>query len=147
MLQQVNHLFLLEFQNQSNELLFLQSQELIYNYHVHHNQMTLDGFGETVEDSKERCARYARYIFECKKKLEEELIQKNQMSLMNEIEMPLMKVLAQMQYEGVLVDKEKLEEFGVSFGTEISQLMKDIYNLSGCEFNINSPKQLRRSTF
>ncbi|MCR8746484.1 DNA polymerase I [Romboutsia lituseburensis] len=58
------------------------------------------------------------------------------------IEMPLVEVLGDMEYEGVRVDKEKLSELGTEFKEVIKKLEKEIYDIAGEEFNINSPKQL-----
>lgn len=58
------------------------------------------------------------------------------------IEMPLAKVLADMQYQGIVVNKEKLLKFGKILEEEIDKLTKEIYELAGEEFNINSPQQV-----
>ena len=62
--------------------------------------------------------------------------------LLYHVEMPLVEVLADMEYEGVKVDKEKLNELGSQFKEIIKKLESEIYEISGEEFNINSPKQL-----
>ena len=59
-----------------------------------------------------------------------------------DIELPLCSVLAEMEYTGFLVDKTALVDFGESLGSEISEIEKQIYELAGEEFNVNSPKQL-----
>ena len=64
------------------------------------------------------------------------------MELLYHVEMPLVEVLADMEYEGVKVDKEKLNELGSQFKEIIKKLESEIYKISGEEFNINSPKQL-----
>ncbi|MGL6107637.1 DNA polymerase I [Romboutsia sp.] len=58
------------------------------------------------------------------------------------IEMPLVEVLGEMEFEGIKVDKEKLNELGEEFRIKIKTLEKEIYEMAGEEFNINSPKQL-----
>lgn len=102
---------------------------------------------EKSDDNKERFCKYALYISICKDKYEKELKGKNQFKLFNEIEMPLMKVLAEMELEGVLVDRNMIEEFGAKLNSQIQNLIKDIYDLSGTEFNINSTKQLGEILF
>ena len=52
-----------------------------------------------------------------------------------------------MEYEGVYVDKEMLNYYSKDLNEKVNNLAKDIWDLAGLEFNINSPKQLRRSTF
>ncbi len=62
--------------------------------------------------------------------------------LLDEIEIPLAGVLAGMENEGFLVDKEGIESFGIEMSERIDKLTQEIYEKAGCEFNINSPKQL-----
>ncbi|WP_026893775.1 DNA polymerase I [Clostridiisalibacter paucivorans] len=59
-----------------------------------------------------------------------------------DVEIPLIEVLANMEYTGFKVDSNKLKELGKEFDEKIDGLKKNIYELSGEEFNINSPKQL-----
>lgn len=67
--------------------------------------------------------------------------------LLNEIELPLSKVLADMETVGFLVDGKGIEEYSKELGEEIESLTRDIYALAGGEFNINSPKQLGEVLF
>ena len=62
--------------------------------------------------------------------------------LFNEIEMPLVFVLYDMEREGIMVDKEGLKSYGDMLAIKIVSLEKEIYEMAGSEFNINSPKQL-----
>ena len=71
----------------------------------------------------------------------------NQTDLLNNIELPLARVLAKMEIEGFAVDKKGIEDFGKKLGTRIDELTETIYNLVGYEFNINSPKQLGVALF
>lgn len=75
-------------------------------------------------------------------KMEEKLVNMDMDGLFYHVEMPLVEVLGYMEYEGVMVDKDKLIELGEEFKISIDKLEKEIYNLAGEEFNINSPKQL-----
>ena len=61
--------------------------------------------------------------------------------------MPLVKVLADMQYTGMHVDKNELISYGNVLKEQIASLTKEIYNLAETEFNINSPKQLGEILF
>lgn len=110
-------------------------------------QISFEGFGDEAKDNKEELAKYARYIYKCKEKYEEELKEKEQLKLFSEVEMPLVKVLAEMEYIGVYVDKEMLKEYSVSLNQKVDELTKDIYQTAGIEFNINSPKQLGEVLF
>ena len=86
------------------------------------------------------------FIVSNMKKLQDELNEKleeeNQINLFTNIEMPLVEVLAKMQYNGMYLDKEELISFGNELKTQLELLIKQIYNLAGEEFNINSTKQL-----
>lgn len=66
----------------------------------------------------------------------------NQRKLCDEIEMPLVEVLASMEIEGFLVDRDRLTEYGRMLQSRIEELEGEIYALAGEEFNISSPKQL-----
>lgn len=63
------------------------------------------------------------------------------------IEMPLMKVLAKMELEGVALDKEWLAKESIDLENDLRKLEKEIFELSGEEFNMNSPKQLGEILF
>lgn len=105
-------------------------------------QIMLRGFEQRTKDNKEQSAKYARYIYMCKNKLTDKLKEKEQYKLFNEIEMPLVRVLAEMEYKGVLVDKKMLEEYSLSLGKKVDALVKEICDLAGEDFNVNSTKQL-----
>lgn len=62
--------------------------------------------------------------------------------LLEDIELPLSRVLAKMEYVGFEVDKNGIESFGKMLGERIKALTDSIYESVGYEFNINSPKQL-----
>lgn len=63
------------------------------------------------------------------------------------IEFPLMEVLARMEMNGVLIDKEMLEEFSATLQDDLLKLEQKIYEKAGTEFNINSPQQLGEVLF
>ncbi len=63
------------------------------------------------------------------------------------IEQPLMPVLAAMEFEGIKIDKEALEEYSEELAGRLVTLQSEIYKLAGVEFNINSPKQLGQILF
>lgn len=87
--------------------------------------------------SAELCAIEKLAEYE-KKKIEED----NQSELLYNIELPLVNVLAQMEINGFMIDKEALKNFSDSLSVKIDGLEKEIYSLAGEEFNINSTKQL-----
>lgn len=63
------------------------------------------------------------------------------------IEMPLSYILFAMEKEGIIAKKDALKEYGDKLGVRIAELEKTIYEAAGCEFNINSPKQLGEILF
>ena len=71
----------------------------------------------------------------------------NQIDLLQNIELPLARVLAKMEHVGFCVDKKGIEEFGKSLSSRINELTDLIYKEVGHEFNINSPKQLGVALF
>ena len=90
---------------------------------------------------KFNCIR-AYAIYNIYVKTLDKLKETNQEELFNNIEMPLVEVLADMQFNGIYADKEQLIEFGKKLKDEIEKLTGEIYKIAGEEFNINSPKQL-----
>lgn len=104
-------------------------------------------FDQTDDTKYQTLADRTIAIFELTKHFRERLEQDGQHRLYYEIELPLVKVLAEMQQVGVYVDKDALEEFGQMLSKQISGLTEEIYALAGEEFNINSPKQLGEILF
>lgn len=96
---------------------------------------------------KQESIIYAYVISKLEQILQEKLTNEGAIDLFNNIEMPLVKVLADMQYVGMKVDKEELISYGNVLKGELEELTKEIYNLAGEEFNINSPKQLGEVLF
>jgi DNA polymerase I-like protein with 3'-5' exonuclease and polymerase domains len=71
----------------------------------------------------------------------------NQTRLLDEIELPLAKVLSSMECEGFLVDAKGIRAFGSELQIKIEALVDEIYGVAGYEFNLNSPKQLGEALF
>jgi len=74
--------------------------------------------------------------------LKNEVLDNGMGELYEKIELPLTRVLADMELKGVLIDTEYLNEFSKTLEVSLSQIESSIYNLTGETFNINSPKQL-----
>ena len=89
----------------------------------------------------------AENAYLCKDVLLDEVKKQGMDKLFFDIEMPLSYVLYSMEKEGVLVDKKALEAYSDRLGVSIDKLEKKIYEQAGCEFNINSPKQLGEILF
>ena len=86
-------------------------------------------------------------LFRLKSKLEEALKDVGLYKLFEELEMPLVGVLADMEYEGVSIDKGALKELSEELKGKIAGEEKIIYDIAGEEFNISSPKQLGEVLF
>jgi DNA polymerase-1 len=82
-------------------------------------------------------------IKELKPKLEKLLKEKMLLNLFTDTEMPLANVLAEMELCGIKLDLKLLASLSKDLEKKLNALIRDIYDLSGSEFNINSPKQLR----
>jgi len=107
-------------------------------------------FYESISKSKdlkkehviEMCQKKAEFIYNTKELLYDRLKLEDMLNLFNDIEMPLTEVLASMEYEGIRVDKNILEDMGKDIDKNIDSIAKEIYELAGTQFNISSPKQL-----
>ncbi|MFC2948626.1 DNA polymerase I [Virgibacillus sediminis] len=90
----------------------------------------------------EHIIRKTAALFALEDKMEEELRKNGQYELYRELEMPLALILGEMEHLGVQVDITKLEEMGKDLKRRLEELEKEIYELAGEPFNLNSPKQL-----
>ena len=84
----------------------------------------------------------SRFIYDIKDEYLKSLKDEEMFELFTDIEMPLITVLANMEYDGVKVDASILKDMEEEMSTRISGIEQDIYSLVGEEFNISSPKQL-----
>jgi DNA polymerase I len=75
------------------------------------------------------------------------LAEKGMEALFFDLEMPLVTILAEMELHGVMLDLPLLRELSGGFAVQLSDLERDIFACAGCEFNINSPKQLGEVLF
>ena len=87
-------------------------------------------------------ARKIRVLARAKEKMMAELIENEQEHLLSDMELPLAEVLAKMEITGISVSQNTLEEIGKENEEKLALLTREIYELAGEEFNINSPKQL-----
>lgn len=84
----------------------------------------------------------AKFIYETYNIFNEKLNNENMIELFNDIEIPLSYTLGDMEYNGVYVDKEILNQMGIEIKNKIFEVEKNIYEIVGHEFNISSPQQL-----
>ena len=96
----------------------------------------------TKEEVIKRTIKKAKFIYEVKEKLENDMKQEGVLELFNNIEMPLSKVLSKMELNGIRCATSILDKMGQDMKKKIEEISKKIYDISGKEFNISSPKQL-----
>ncbi len=89
----------------------------------------------------------SKFIFENITKYKNDLEKEEMLDLYKNIEMPLIRVLADMEITGVKLDKNILEEMKEELKIKIDRVSHEIYNMAGCEFNIASTKQLGEILF
>ena len=104
-------------------------------------QLKTDG-----DDIMVLCER-ADQTLQLKAQLQIELEKRGHFRLMREVEMPLVYVLAAMEFEGVALDEEALKWMSESLKKDSEKVQKEIYEIAGAEFNIGSPKQLGEILF
>lgn len=80
-------------------------------------------------------------------KLSAAIEEKQQTKLLEDIELPLARVLAAMEREGFLVDREGIEQYNEKISARLEECLSTVYQMAGCEFNLNSPKQLSEILF
>lgn len=90
---------------------------------------------------------FSYYVFELEKNIQADLVSGNQTQILEEIEMPLCAVLADMEIEGFKIDTEGIKRYGRQLQETAAQLEEKIYEYAGMTFNVNSPKQLGEVLF
>lgn len=100
-----------------------------------------------LDKATEYAVEDADITFQLKKPLEDEMMEKEVAHLLQRVELPLVPVLANMEMEGIRVDDNFLNQYSEELKGESDALEKEIYDLSGCSFNIGSPKQLGEVLF
>ncbi len=109
------------------------------------NAITMD----KVEPEKvcNYCCEDSDITFRLKQILEEKLKDMDLYKLFCEVEMPLIEVLSAMEYNGVSIDKARLLKSSSELSARLENITSQIYEMTGCAFNINSPKQLAAVLF
>ena len=102
---------------------------------------------EEIKKNEEKNALYSYIIYKLQEITTKELEKINAVDLFNNIDMPTVEVLADMQWNGMYADEEELDKFGKQLKEQLEIKTKIIYEMSGEEFNINSTKQLGEVLF
>ncbi len=100
-----------------------------------------------LEDQTEYAVEDADVTLQLKEHFEKELGEANTQKLFDEIEIPLVQVLADMELEGINLDEDFLKNLAEELNSDILSLEQKIYKDAGEEFNIGSPKQLGEILF
>lgn len=96
----------------------------------------------TIEETKDFTEKKALAIHHALPLLEQKLKDDDMFTLWKELEIPLSKVLSEMEIKGITVDINTLKEMETELEERLDHLKSKIYEIAGEEFNINSPKQL-----
>ncbi len=107
------------------------------------NYQLKGGSGDEVTTLCERVDQ----TLQLKTHLQSELEKRGHFRLMREVEMPLVYVLAAMEFEGVAIDEEALKWMSEALKKDSVKVQKEIFDIAGAEFNIGSPKQLGEILF
>ncbi len=102
---------------------------------------------ENIDSLKKEIVKKSNYIFGTRDNYINKLKIEDEFDLYEKIEMPLIRVLADMELTGVKADKNILDEMKEETKIKLDILTNEIYNLAGVEFNIASPKQLGEVLF
>lgn len=132
--------------NVKDDIAYL-ANSLTYNIPFYEN---IYGKGKNIEipdNVAEVIVKKAKFIYDTKDILKDKLKEEKMLDLFNNIELPLAKVLGDMEYDGVCVDREILEKMGEEIKIKLEIVSNKIYNMAGEEFNISSPSQLGNILF
>ncbi len=106
------------------------------------------GFAELEQkDLHQYLEDHVKYVFSLKEQIQKKLSEYDLEELNRSVEIPLIEVLAGMEYCGISVNKDLLLELQEKYEEKIDNVTGTIYNLAGESFNINSPKQLGNILF
>ncbi|QBG36362.1 DNA polymerase I [Litorilituus sediminis] len=105
------------------------------------NQIDIEKAGHYAAEDADITLRLHLALFPALEQLSEQL------AVFNDIEMPLLPVLARMEQGGVLIDSDLLAEQSQSLGQRLAALEIEAHNLAGQSFNLSSPKQLQKILF
>lgn len=100
-----------------------------------------------IQDAAKYAVEDAVMVLLLQPLLEKDLIRVGSLDLYNQIEMPLVSVIASMEMEGIGLDKKFLQDMSLQLEEELQKLEGKIYQAVGHEFNLNSPKQLSKALF
>jgi DNA polymerase I len=139
--------------NQRNHSLDFLSERYLHHKPISYEMLAGIGKKQVTLDQVplEKVAYYAAEDADIPLRLYEKLVQqledKELLPLFQEVEMPLIEVLAELEYNGISVNIELLRKMSVRFAARIEELTSEIFTAAEQEFNIDSPKQLSKVLF
>lgn len=123
--------------------------KLLDKYHINQRLQKEEVYGKKGKPmlvDEEQRLQYVKqqleHLLNVKDSLIEDLQTSEMMNLFNDLEMPLVKVLYQMEEHGVCTNLSVLDDIATRMSIKIDELSRKIYEIAGYEFNVNSPKQL-----
>lgn len=119
----------------------------IFNESVSDTSKLYKDYENNKDEIIANAVKKAVFIYNKKDSILEELKNKDMLELYEKIELPVSYVLADMEYTGINVSKEILNDMKEEIQIKLDILSNEIYNMAGCEFNILSPKQLGKILF
>ena len=100
-----------------------------------------------VEKADNKNVQLLNYLFDLKKVYIKKLKEKELWDLYNDIELPLVKVLAQLEINGIYTDCDFLKDLSKEISKKLKKIEKETFEIAGEKFNLNSPKQLGKILF
>ena len=118
-------------------------------YLMNNNGCEVSFYSQSLKNgfNKKDIALKARFIYDINNEYITKLKEENMQSLYEDIELPLITVLANMEYDGVKVNANILNKMSSDIDLRIQSLEEEIYRMAGEEFNISSPRQLGNILF
>lgn len=101
----------------------------------------------SIQDAAAYAAADAEIVLRLIPELESELSAKSALGLLNDIEMPLVSVLAEMEMNGIQLDVPYLNQMSLELGAQLKEIEGNIFEQVGSSFNMNSPQQLSDALF
>lgn len=127
--------------NVKNDIAYL-ANDFSYDIPFYNRKVELD-----MDVIAKRSVMRAKFIYEVRDRLMKEMEDEEVMQMYNDIELPLAIVLGKMECNGIRVSKDILQEMGDDITLRLDAILKEIYDMAGCEFNVASPKQLGQVLF
>lgn len=130
--------------NVKDDIAYLANQ---FGYDISFYEVISKSKSVSEDTLKKLVTEKARFVYDIKKELEDEMKKEECTYLFKQIEMPLSVVLGEMEYQGIRVDVDVLKSMNVELEEKIKEISEKIYDLAGEKFNISSPKQLGEILF